>query len=407
MRMNQTFYSTIITFLLMSCSSDKQTTDGLPFIDVSGNYPEKEIVLTDIADITYLHLSTTDDDYLYKGQISYITKNTVIVLDQVSKSILFFSKDGVPRSRFNRIGQGPGDYINPTVEGYDEQTDEVFVSDFYRNVILVYSSIGEYKRTITLPQESIISIIIDFDDHSLFCYDNRIATLRDLALLRGGSLSDVSANDYRLPFYRISKTDGEVLDYVELPGADLIMGAYYMGRWLSAPCRFAVKCPEGVLLNNFQNDTVFLYNGDKPLTPVFYQTPSDVSLNPKQYVYQCLDRGQYQFFQVNIMREGVNPLSYPSKYYMRYKETGEIVQYKFISNDYKGKDFIMNRSHRKTDGTLTLDGDPYTDGYWFELDLYELKQADRENRLSGKLKELVSTLNEDEDNSVFMLVEFK
>ena len=43
-------------------------------------------------------------------------------------------------------------------------------------------------------------------------------------------------------------------------------------------------------------------------------------------------------------------------------------------------------------------------GHYFELDLIELKQAYKENRLSGKLKELVATLNEEEDNNVFMFV---
>lgn len=68
-------------------------------IDVKGNYPEKKILLTDIADITYLHLSTGDEDYLYKGYeegqrggISDFKKNTVVVADAVSGSILFSPK---------------------------------------------------------------------------------------------------------------------------------------------------------------------------------------------------------------------------------------------------------------------------------------------------------------------------
>ena len=46
-------------------------------------------------------------------------------------------------------------------------------------------------------------------------------------------------------------------------------------------------------------------------------------------------------------------------------------------------------------------------GYVVELSLFELKQAYKENRLSGKLKELVATLDEDKDNNVFMLLDFK
>lgn len=42
-----------------------------------------------------------------------------------------------------------------------------------------------------------------------------------------------------------------------------------------------------------------------------------------------------------------------------------------------------------------------------KLDLIELKQAYKENKLRGKLKELVATLNEFEDNDVFMFIKFK
>ena len=41
------------------------------------------------------------------------------------------------------------------------------------------------------------------------------------------------------------------------------------------------------------------------------------------------------------------------------------------------------------------------------LNWIELKRAYRENKLSGKLNELVADLNEDEDNNVFMFVHFK
>ena len=92
---------------------------------------------------------------------------------------------------------------------------------------------------------------------------------------------------------------------------------------------------------------------------------------------------------------------------MRNKKTGEVVRPKFLLPDYLGKEFIMDAHRLNADGRIFNDGRIYNDGYYFELGLYELKQAYRENKLSGKLKELVATLNEDEDNNVFMLVEFK
>jgi len=42
----------------------------------------------------------------------------------------------------------------------------------------------------------------------------------------------------------------------------------------------------------------------------------------------------------------------------------------------------------------------------FELDLIELKQAYKENKLNGQLKELVATLDEMKDNNVFVFAVF-
>jgi hypothetical protein len=242
-----------------------------------------------------------------------------------------------------------------------------------------------------------ITQLIVFDDRSLFFFDNTVSARELRARLTGQDLSE----DCVLPFYRISKTDGKVLDYVELPCAHPLIGINYQGRWQPTDrFKFPIKCPEGALLWNAEADTIFLYTGDKSLSPVFCQTPSTTSLNPMAYLDFYLDRGQYQFITAGILRDG--ELSHPRKYYMRNKKTGEVVHPKLLLPDYKGKEFFIGSSNPYPYGKAY-----YENGYYFELDLYELKEAYRENRLSGKLKELVATLNEDEDNEVFMLVDFR
>ena len=396
----------ILIAFATSCSSNKRSEDGLPFIDVKSNYPEKEILLTDIADVTYLYLNSDDADYLYSGKNLYITKNTVVVLDNRSGNILFFSKDGVPKSHFNHLGQGPEEYPYALQLIYDENADEVFiVVGGGACLVQVYSSMGNYKRKITLPQGVMEYSLIDFDDRSFFFSDGMSIVMRKFAIQ---DKKDFPSNDYVLPSYRISKTTGDVLDKVELPGTDLILG--YMlsdGWWVFAPPIASLKCPEGILLSNAEADTFFLYSGENSLTPVIYQTPSAASLNPVECISQYIDRGQYQVIQVSIMREGEFLGYFPAKYYLRNKKTGETVHPKFLLPDYQGKEFIMNPNRPKADGRYANDGFIYENGYCFELDLYELKEADRENKLSGKLKELVATLDEDTDNNVFMLVEFK
>ena len=385
MKKQITLYLIMSVFFITSCMSDNKMENGLVRIDVRKNYPEKEIFLTDIADVIWLHLDSDCDDYLYQGSINCITENTVVVVDNSSGSILFFSKDGIPRSHFNRRGQGPEEYIDVRHVIYDETADELFVSGFLTNVIQVYSSIGEHKRSIILPRAMLVEGMIFFDDHSLFLH-----------------VPNAEAKDYA--FYCISKTDGEVLDSVKLLKTQTFLGVdINNGVRIGTPANHLIKCPEGVFLCSEGTDTVFLYNHDKSLIPVLLQTPSSTSLDPVEFLDNYLDTGQYQFIKVvTVRRDVMSPFLFPAKYYVRDKKTGEVFRQKNLLPDYKGKEIIISPG-----SPMVYVSGIYEDGYWLELDLIELKEAFRENKLSGKLKELVATLNEDEDNNVFMLVNFK
>ena len=386
-------YLIIILAFATSCTSDKPVKEGLAYIDATKNYPEKEIFLNDIADITYLYLNSDDDDYLYQGSLNCITENTIVVYDNSSGSILFFTRDGQPKSRFNRRGQGPEEYNMFFGIIYDEAADDVFVNR--RGDMMVYSSTGVYKRTLSLPPGAFADArTVDFDEHSLFIYDTNREGKRMIS-----AEADFSEEDNETPFYLISKTDGEVLDYVEIPYVPLSLRINVDGRRIGhLYFTRLLKCSEGILLSSAETDTIFLYSHTKSLMPVLYKTPSVNSTNPMKYLNNCLDRGQYQFIEVVTVREGdESPVIFPITHYMRNKYTGEVLRPTFLLPDYKGKEFIINP---------TGIGRIYNDGYYFELDLIELKQAYRENRLSGKLEELVAKLNEDEDNNVFMLLNF-
>ena len=51
----------ILLFALAGCGKDKQSTDELVTINVSKDYPEKELILQDIMDVEYIALETTDE----------------------------------------------------------------------------------------------------------------------------------------------------------------------------------------------------------------------------------------------------------------------------------------------------------------------------------------------------------
>lgn len=373
-------------FLATFLSCNRPESD-LAYIDVTQNYPEKNILLTDIANVDYMYLNSDDDDFLYSGTINSITEHTVSVYDYPSGSILLFSRDGTPKSRFNRKGQGPEEYVNARSVIYDEVSDEVFVNTM--RDIQVYSSTGHYKRKITIPEGMTVDVITSFDEQSLIFYNMGIEAKRLL-----GEVDPET--DTKTPFYRISKTSGEILDAVEIPYAPLFLGITLNGQRIPGRTKRLVESPEGVLLCSPETDTIFLYSSDRTLTPFLYKTPSVDATNPMKYVTNCLDRGQYQFIEVYTVRAGDKaPGLFPVTYYMRNKQTGEVVRPIFSLPEYKEKEFVITPSSA------------YKDGYLFELDLIELKQAYDENKLSGKLKERVATLDEEKGNNVFVLLNFK
>ena len=391
------FFLILIATFTMGCSSDQQSSGSLAIIDVRNNYPEKEIVLTDIADITYLHLSAKNEDFLYKGSINYATNNTIAIHDQSSGSILFFTKDGNPKSRFNRYGQGPEEYSRPFLTIlYDEVTDDVFVAQNDVNFVQVYSSTGEYKRKLTLPQGVRISQIVIFDDQSLLAYDES-KLWRNMSRKQAADNVTSSTHYNDSAFFHISKMDGKVLEYVELPSNNVDFSIRTDGDVQIIYYTRIAKCSNGIHLCNPETDTVFLYGKDKSLTPVIRKKPLVGDLDPMLVLDNCMDAGNYLFMEIITNSASSREKPIERMYYALNKKNGEVFRQKNILPDFKGKELYFRARTAKF----------FENEYYFELELTELKKAYRENKLSGKLKELTASLDEFNDNNVFMLLKFK
>ena len=393
--MKLTFINPIIfiVFITLSYSCRNYSTD-LPVIDASKSYPEKEIFLDDIANVSYVSMRS-DDNYLYSGYLNSVSKNTIVIVDNRAGDIFLFSRNGEPKSRFNNTGRGPGEYLFVAKVLYDENTDEIFLTDYYNpRSIKVYSSLGMFKRELFLPEGIILTNHIElFDDHSLFFFDEQIGVKESIRINQG----DLSEDDYLEPYYLISKDDGEVLDYFELPvRPSLGFVNNNSGFWVPALSRPLVKSTEGVFICNPQNDTVFLYDKNRRLTPVLSKKPKAKSMNPMVYLDNCIELGQYQFIDLGIIRPEDTP-AFTRESYMRDKKSGEIFRQKLRLQEYEDKEFFIS--------TFRFLRHLYSNGCWFELELLELKEAYLNNKLSGKLKELVATLDED-DNNVFVFVDF-
>ena len=306
--------------LLTGCSHNHRSTDGLPVIDVTKNFPEKELRLTDIADVTYVHLDSKHDDFLYKGSICYITENTLVVNDLVTQSVLFFSKDGAPKSRFSRYGNGPEEYsglLNNVL--YDEAADDVFIyGGAYKNFIQVYSSKGEFKRKLFLPHGvQVVGQMDIFDSQSLIVFNM-------------GNIINKTANfDNRnyLPhpidssFFLISKADGQVLEYIQMAASqnDLSLKVPTGGIALPPIGSCIAKHTTGFLLSYPETDTVFHYSKNKELTPVICKIPPVDKQDPKIILINCIDLEKYQFMEAQIVNIDYFHVNHINIHYIRDK----------------------------------------------------------------------------------------
>ena len=390
----------ILAVFMLCCSSDKIAEDSLPCIDVRKNYPVKKIILTDIADVTYVHLNTDDSDYFYKGNsFTYISENSIVICDISSGSILFFSKDGTPKSRFNRYGIGPEDYTSGMIDVffYDEPADDVYVGANGKRNIQVYSSTGKYKRTLTLPQGIQPNQIVEFDNQSLVVFDKQLMWKKSFRE------SDLIHKTIDSIYLRISKIDGKIVDYIEIPGNEIDLSVRGSKSRTLTDLKRLTKSTVGVFLCNHESDTVFRYDKDASLTPVFCKTPLVSDLDKKMILNNFIEIGRYQYMSIKTLLssdEMRGIYDEKIKYYMHDKQTKEIFFQKIILPDYNGRDFHISAKSNKTyNEKETM--------LCYELDLFQLKQAYKDNRLSGKLKELVATLDEMKDNNVLMFVQFK
>ena len=382
---HKTFFFLIcgtIFLFFIECKVKKEKENHLIQIDVSVSYPWKEIYLEEIADIEYLQIEF-NDEFLFNEPPESITDDKMMI-HQLNGDVFVFSRAGKPLLKFNHTGNGPGEYASITGKCiYDETRDEIYVRTF--NKLMVYSLSGQFSREIPLLESegAFISIIVNYDSEMLLLHDDN--------------------NVYPAPFTLISKQDGSVVETVNMPEFKKSDLSVFVAESESG-ARFSFKPPltnilrynGGYLLSDFSNDTIYFFSREKELLPMLVRKPKVHSMNPIITLHGFVEGGSYDFFFTTKVQLENGRL--PRKYLMRDQQTGAVYMPKISLNDYKGKLVeispftILNSSNSKLGFIL--------------LSLFELKEANCENRLSGRLKELVD--NSDEDgNDIYMFIHFK
>lgn len=394
--MKKLFFSLITLFLLAACGTREKEISGPVLFDATRDYPEKPLWLDEVADITYVPLSSETDSALFRGTLAHVSERTITIHDFPRGIFYLFDRSGRYLSSFNHKGQGPEDYNFLVTAFVDEASGELFAVE--KNWIQVYDKQGDYRRTLRLPDGAWVLEAADGGDETILLVDNQ-----ERASILYAGMVDENAEAYEQPFVRISKADGGLVSYITLPKNFLVdLSADFQTAGISlkvfGPNHRLVSHRDGFLLTNQETDTIFLYAHDQ-LKPMMIHTPPISEQGEKSYLNGYVEAGDYLFFEKVIVKAVENrrpPV--PSVYYLYDKRDGQFYEQAVSMRDFEGKRIdltpqIIRPSRDARLGCLLLTVD-------------ELQTANADGKLSGELKRIVDEMPED-SNDLLMLMRFK
>ena len=399
--MKQIRFLFLTTIILMGCQSGKQKpgqTGELPIIDISQNYPQKEMYMQDIADIEYIPLETTDDVLLDQlSFISHVSDKYILIWDMMQDEIFVFNRKGKIVSHFNRKGQGGQEYTSISGSGvlFDKKKEEIFVIDDATKRILVYSVSGEYKRTLKYTEDLNIMMpgsVCNFDDETLLIYalyrpfrDDNSEKPYMLMSKKDGSI--VSVLDINLPI-RYPNRIHQVID---------IDGGQTMTTALSISTPKNMYYGQELVIADISSDTIYLFTQNRNLIPLLVRKPSVHSSEPRTVWTTLLTTDKFIVLQKTVLDfiaaekgGGTFPVVFMYEF-----ETGEISEISFINAEFAMGKWSLNKMVLDIPRNMTAD----------LMQAPRLREGYENKELKGALEKVAETLDED-DNPVVRIIKF-
>lgn len=376
---------------MSGCGGNKQSTNELIIVDVTKNYPEKELIIQDFMDVEYIPLEA-NDEFVTQGKVVAIGEEVLLITNWGNDGYLFVfdRKTGKGLKKINRKGQGGEEYVGITEVVMDEANNEMFVVPYAGSKISVYDLYGNFKRNFKAA---------DTDSHiNTFNYDreNLISYVPD------NSLENPSNTIH--PYYIIfSKQDGSITRKISIPFNEIKNPVARDGEAWAAPIPTAVYqlIPDHAswVLMDTSSDTMYHYFPDANTTiPFIVRTPSIHTMEPPElFLIPSVFTDRYYFMSVlKAEFDFVKGRGFPSSGLMYDRLENTFFIPKIYNGDYTSK--------REVDMTSRPLDQEFVIGH--SLQAHELVEAYGRGQLKGKLKEIAAKLDE-ESNPVIMLVRHK
>jgi hypothetical protein len=391
MKRSFTIAATIL-FVMAGCGGNNQPTDELIIINVTKNYPEKELMLQNFMDVEYIPLET-NDEFITQGVVMAVGAEIILITNRINDGDLFVfdRKTGKGLRKINRKGQGGKEYVAIDEIVLDEANNEMFVIAYFGSKIPVYDLYGNFKRNFKAADADYHINTFNYDRENLVSYipDNSIE----------------NSSNIIHPYYLIfSKQDGSITRKISIPFNEIKRPIAREGE------DWAVAVPKAVyqiipdhgnwVLMDTSSDTVYYYVADANMTvPFIVRTPSIHTMDPPEvFLIPSILTDRYYFMQaLKAEFNFTTGRGFPSSELMYDKQENALFIPKIYNGDYTYKREVDMTSRRPLDHEIAI---------WQSLQAHELVEAYGKGQLKGKLKEITAKLNE-ESNPVIMLIKHK
>ena len=377
-----------------SVNTPAEPFGGLPVFDLQGQYPKKEIIVQDLADV-YVALETGDSSLV--GTRPILMTDSLIVTVNKKSDVIFFDKSGKYLHSFNHTGMS-GEEYGDIVSGYciDEKAREIFIYDGLQSRIQVYGYGGAYRRTLKLPKNRMfVFSIFEYDENFLFGEDYLFVDSQD---------GKYPVN--KTPYYKISKKDGKLTSIPITLKERIRDGLSYMigdlgasvGLFMSPVARLG----SDILIADYSLDTAYVYRDDH-LIPLTVRRNHTSENNIPILATVDVMTGRYLLWYTIVKDIDVknNHVSDPVTYlYDRF--TNEYCRVDLVNRDVVSATNIPAFQMRLS-ANYHVVPENYAIQYYPAEELIELNG---QGKLKGELKEIASKLN-DEDNPVLLIAKFK
>lgn len=364
---------------------------GLVTLDVTKDYPEKKIVLQDLADVKYIPLETKKNALLPNsaGCLGYVS-DSLIVARTSDNEIVLFNGDGSVRSSFRHVGQGSKEYQYIIGMAVDPKAQEIFIVDYllkYR--MQVYSFTGQYKRTLPIPYKMILNSLQDFSADCLLACDMDV---------------NQGISNRAKPYMLLSKKTGEIVKELDIHFtkrmSNRMSKPFGENQTISAALGYdpIVRCKDSYVIGDLSADTIYTYTSQGVLSPMLVRTPPVLSMETPKVLLPDYRAGSYFFFYlVDFEFDFETRTGFPDKYMVYDYAAGKTYVCKLVNRDCEEQEIQLG------DGGVT---NKAWNTACYTIPSSMLIEQSEAGKVHGLLKEIAAGRTDD-DNPVLVIVRFK